>query len=312
MGYHQNQYPFYNPVMVRISLGNADFVVTYVEQLDETCVEYQHVHEDSYEIYYCLEGTHNLLIDTQRHTLTAGSFALLRPGVHHHTLYEPDVKKRYCVFVFTPPSVSAVRSKGKTAQAELDVPFSATQYFIDHPFFISRDQHHAGMILEMLGRELSQELPGKSQMVNSLYQQYLITIFRHLLPAEEKQPSHSNANINLTIAITKYLHANYQKNITIQDISDEFFISSRHLNRVFKDFFGQSFKRTLNIYRINYAKNYFIDTDYSVEKVARLVGFSTPKVLYQLFKEEEGMTIAQFRAQYHQRRVQEEQVEDPL
>ncbi len=301
MGYHQNQYSFYNPTMVRISIGNADSVVTYVEQLDETCVEYHHVHEDSYEIYHCLEGTHNLLIDTQCHTLTAGSFALLRPGVHHHTLYEPDVKKRYCVFVFTPPSVSTVRSKGTAAQAGLDAPFSATQYFVDHPFFISQDLHNAGKILEILSQELSQDLPGKSQMVSSLYQQYLISIFRHLLPAGEKQPSHSGDNINLTIAITKYLHANYQKNITIQDVSEKFLISSRHLNRIFKAFFGHSFKRTLNIYRINYAKNYFISTDYSVEKVARLVGFSSPKALYQIFKEEEGMTISQFRAQHQKR-----------
>ena len=308
MEYHQKQTRFYNPALIRTSVGSADFVVTYVELLDESCVEFQHAHEDCYEVYYCLEGTHKLMIEDQLQTLAAGDFILLRPGTRHHTIYEPDVKKQYCVFLFSISSAGAARSKGKGAPAQFDPPFSAIRHFDDHPFFISQDCHHAGTILEMLGRELSQELPGKSQMVSSLYQQYLIAVFRHLFPGEEKAPVHSN--INLTIAITKYLHANYQKNITIQDISDEFFVSPRHLNRVFQNVFGQSFKRTLNIYRINYAKNYFMDTDYSVEKVAQLVGFSTPKVLYQLFKEEEGMTIAQFRAQYHQRRVQEEQEED--
>ena len=109
------------------------------------------------------------------------------------------------------------------------------------------------------------------------------------------------AKINLSIAITKYMHANYHKNISVQDIADTFYISPRHVNRVFEDYFGQSFKRTLNIYRLNYAKNYLLDTDYSTEKIAALVGLSSPKMLYQLFREIEGMTLGEFRAQYGKR-----------
>ena len=96
--------------------------------------------------------------------------------------------------------------------------------------------------------------------------------------------------------MTKYMHANYNKNITVQDIADVFYVSPRHINRVFEEYFGQSFKRTLNIYRLNYAKNYLIDTSYPVERIAELVGFSSPKTLYQLFKEHEGMTVSEFRA----------------
>ena len=97
------------------------------------------------------------------------------------------------------------------------------------------------------------------------------------------------------------MHANYHKNISVQDIADTFYISPRHVNRMFEDYFGQSFKRTLNIYRLNYAKNYLLDTDYSTEKIAALVGLSSPKMLYQLFREIEGMTLGEFRAQYGKR-----------
>ena len=53
-------------------------------------------------------------------------------------------------------------------------------------------------------------------MVNVLYQEYLITILRHLASARQQTPAPSN--INLAIAMTKYMHANYNKNITLQDI----------------------------------------------------------------------------------------------
>ena len=55
MKYQQKRYPFYNPNLVRMSMGTLDFVVNYADMLDQTCVEFRHVHE-CYEIYYCLSG----------------------------------------------------------------------------------------------------------------------------------------------------------------------------------------------------------------------------------------------------------------
>ena len=134
-------------------------------------------------------------------------------------------------------------------------------------------------------------------MINALYQEYLIKIFRNMVSTGKEEPAAANmSNINMAVEMTKYMHANYNKNITVQDIADVFYVSPRHINRVFEEYFGQSFKRTLNIYRLNYAKNYLIDTSYPVERIAELVGFSSPKTLYQLFKEHEGMTVSEFRA----------------
>ena len=295
MPYHQRQYSLYNPSIVRIMMGNVNLSVTYLELLDESCVELQHIHRDSYEVYYCLDGEQHMVIDGTSLTLTSGNFVIIRPGVPHGTIYEPHLKKRYCPFIFTIPTISASRSKG-TNSPKLDFPFSLLSYFESHAAFHSPDQYQAQEILHQLDAEFSASFPARESMVAALYQQYLIAILRHLAPANYRESDQSSTSTNLTIAITKYLHANYPKNITIQDVANEFFISPRHINRVFEDFFGQSFKRTLNIYRLNYAKNYLLDTDYSVEKIASLVGFSSAKTLYQLFKDVEGISITEFRA----------------
>lgn len=299
MRYQQKQYPFYNPNLVRMSMGALDFVVNYADMLDQTCVEFRHVHE-CYEIYYCLSGMMHLKIGDECHVLTGDSFAVIRLGMHHFTVYEPDLLKQYVVFVFTPPMTSASKTRGKGGMAEMDFLTAALQYFDKHTHFICKDRLKGNLLLKRLEEELSADLPGKEQMVNVLYQEYLITILRHLASARQQTPAPSN--INLAIAMTKYMHANYNKNITLQDIADVFYVSPRHINRVFEEYFGQSFKRTLNIYRLNYAKNYLMDTSYSAEKIAELVGFSSPKMLYQLFKEIEGMTVSEFRGQHRARR----------
>ena len=41
MRYQQKQYPFYNPNLVRMSMGALDFVVNYADMLDQTCVEFR-------------------------------------------------------------------------------------------------------------------------------------------------------------------------------------------------------------------------------------------------------------------------------
>lgn len=296
MKYQQKRYPFYNPNLVRMSMGTLDFVVNYADMLDQTCVEFRHVHE-CYEIYYCLSGMQHLMIDGHPHTLVGGSFAVIPPGIYHYTQYEPLLLKQYVVFVFTPPTVNSLKSRSKSTQSEMDFLSAALKYFDENTYFICKDRYKSDKVLARLDEEISRDLPGKGQMINALYQEYLIKIFRNMVPTGKEEPATANmSNINMAVEMTKYMHANYNKNITVQDIANVFYVSPRHINRVFEEYFGQSFKRTLNIYRLNYAKNYLLDTNYPVERIAELVGFSSAKTLYQLFKEHEGMTVSEFRA----------------
>ncbi|MDO4174975.1 MAG: AraC family transcriptional regulator [Eubacteriales bacterium] len=297
MYYHQKQYSLYNPALTRLSIGSSNLVVNYVDSFDESCVEFNHVHTDCYEIYHCLEGTHHLVIGDETYTLTQGCFALLRPNVYHNTVYEPQKHKRYTAFVFTKPSSNAAKDKQRGAQPEDTFLSDALQYFDTHTHYIGRDAHGCSGILDRLHEEIIGSLPGKKLMIDTLYQQYILSILRCMTEMDsmsESQTAPPLSNLNMAIMMTKYMHKNYYKNITIQDISNEFFISARHVNRVFENYFGQSFKKTLNIYRLNYAKNYLYDTDYSIEKISQLVGLASPKALYQLFKEVEGMTVAEF------------------
>ena len=117
-----------------------------------------------------------------------------------------------------------------------------------------------------------------------------------MLPVTPPEMKHEPPN--LAIQITKYSYANHDQVITLQYIADALHISPRHISRLFYEYFGTGFAKTLSIYRLNYAKNYLCDTDLPVEEIASLVGFSTPTALYRLFKATEGMSIAEYRTKY--------------
>lgn len=296
MQYHQKQYPFYNPSLTHLSIGSNDLVVNYADLLDESCVEFRHLHPDCYEIYYCMDGTHHLVVEDAVFTLTGGSFALIRPNTYHYTVYEPRLPKQYVVFVFTQPSANATKAKSRAALPGDRFLSDTLQYFETHTHFIGQDPGPCRKILSSLHEEIIGNNAGRNLMIDALYQQYILSVLRCMteMNAGATVSAPPLSNMNMAVMITKYMHKNYNKNITVQDVADEFFISSRHVNRVFEGYFGQSFKKTLNIYRLNYAKNYLYDTDYSIEKVSQLVGLASPKVLYQLFKDVEGITVAEF------------------
>lgn len=49
---------------------------------------------------------------------------------------------------------------------------------------------------------------------------------------------------------------------------------------------------------MEYAKNYLCSTNYSVEKIAAMVGFNSPATLRNLIRQEEGLSIREFRRKY--------------
>ena len=303
MPYNQKQYPLYNPILIRMTMGSGDFVVNYVEMLDESCVEFRHVHKDGYEIYYCIEGSQHLMVEDKCYSLMAGDFLFLRPGVSHYTIYEPKTPKRYAVYVFSVEKTNSSKQKGKPLLNDDNFALNTMQFFENKLCFIGHDETSCSALLAKIQQEIEDPKPGGNLMINTLYQQYLLTVLRNMQQETdpESQHQHDQSKVNWTIKITKYMRANYNKNISVQDIADTFFLSPRHVNRIFSEFFGESFKRTLNIYRLNYAKNYLIDTDYSVEKISELVGLSSPKMLYQLFEEVEGISLSEYRHRVRER-----------
>lgn len=293
MQYQQHRYAFYSSNLVRISSDYVDFTVNYIDMLDQTCVEFNHKHDSSYEVYYCLSGIHHLEIEGILHTLTAKDFAIIRPGVLHHTVYEPDLFKQYVVFVFNEPI-----PKSDTCSPDGNLFSRFLTYFEMHTHTVLTDQYDSFMILQRIQREIERSAPLKNLMIRQLYMEYLICILRHLADEHAKESHTPSGNTNLAIEISQFLHANYSRNVTLQDIADHFYISPRHVNRIIGSYFGTTFKHMLNQYRFNYAKNYLIDTDLPIEKICLKVGFSSPKVMYQMFQTYEHMTAAKYREKY--------------
>ncbi len=281
---------------IQLQISGYDLSVKYLEKLDETCVEFTHTHVN-YEIYYILKGRMRMRIDGNEHLLLPNHFILIPPGMRHGAVYDPDEPKEYVVFVYSIHENSEAVSQRLTPERSfIETIENATD---GKPYVIAQDKNSCDAILSEIQREANNKQPGWQIILVDYCREYLIKLLRNVLSERTGMPAPSG-HANLAVEITKYMHEHYPQNISLEDISKTFHITPRHVTRIFSDYFGTSFRKTLSVYRLNYAKNYLCCTDKTVEEIAALVGISAPQTLYRLFKENEGTTISEYRKQHRQ------------
>lgn len=290
----------YLPYLIQLQMSGCDLSVKYLEKLDETCVEFPHTHT-SHEVYYILSGQLRMLLGDREQLLLPNQFILIQPGVHHGVVFNPDEPKEYVVAVY-----GIHRSGDNTSGRYLpghDFIGRVEKALAGQLYIVAQDQNGCRELLPEIRREAHIKQPGWQLVLEDYCREFFIKLLRNVItagPAADRVPLDTGQG-NLAVEITKYMHEHYHDNITLEDISKAFHITPRHVTRIFSDYFGTSFRNTLSIYRLNYAKNYLCHTDKSAEEIASLVGISAVQTLYRLFKENEGITISEYRKTHRQK-----------
>jgi len=273
---------------VKLPLSSYTIDMTYIELLDERYVDFTQVH-DCCEIYFCLETRLSMNVGGREYELTPGEFLLIMPGMPHNAVYDPAEKKKYLDMMFEWPQIEKhnehnrplVSKINKLASQELAVQGSCSVEKINY-------------LIEGMSAEMRDRNSGWLFLFRGYCLEFLILCLREVIEPVTIIPREMES-INVAIGITKYMHNNYNKKMTLKDVADVVHISPRHAQRIFKDFFGVSFNKALNLYRMNHAKNYLVKSDLTIEEIAECVGLSSPQPLYKFFREQEKMSIKEYR-----------------
>lgn len=299
--YHQPLRSLCTSYNTYVSLNSYDMCISYVELQDAHTVEFSMSHPKEYEIYYVMDGTLEILVNDNYHCLEKGDFLLLGKGVQHGPLYKPDQPKSYLTVIFSVQKRAVPLYNSNSLEFEERHMEMFFKILSEKPYYIGKDNFSCYEAVNQISEELEHKEWGWFYRLQFLYANFILGIVENLIPPLRLPDACREKN--LPIAFTKYLHANYQDpELSLQSVADHFFMSTRHVNRLFKEFFGSSLSKTLTQYRIQYAKNYLIDTEYSVEEIAEQVGFSSASTLSRLFKETEGITISEYRYQCKQQK----------
>ena len=149
----------------------------------------------------------------------------------------------------------------------------------------------ADLKVQAILREMS-EAVSWNQIDASLHQLF------YLINAKSKKEEEVPVSVLVQKAqqmIRKY----YDQGITLDEIADKLFVSEEYLSAQFKKETGATFSETIRKYRIEKVMELLLDTHLKLNQIAELAGYSDPKYMSRVFKEEVGMLPNEFRKSAH-------------
>jgi two-component system response regulator YesN len=95
--------------------------------------------------------------------------------------------------------------------------------------------------------------------------------------------------------ILQYIYDNYEKELTLSVLSEEFHFTTVYMSHYIKKETGYTFLDILTSVRMYYAANYLKDTKLRNGEICRKVGISDERYFGQIFKKKYGMTPYEYR-----------------
>ena len=99
--------------------------------------------------------------------------------------------------------------------------------------------------------------------------------------------------------ITEYVYE-HSETVTLEELARVFSFSSSYLSRAIKEGCGMNFLDLLRECRLEKAAALLTATNYPIEKIAELVGYSSAASVYQGVREKFGMSPTEYRDKYSQ------------
>ncbi|NRD77923.1 response regulator [Bacillus sp. BRMEA1] len=108
------------------------------------------------------------------------------------------------------------------------------------------------------------------------------------------EQNHSNS----IYEIEKYLQANFDRDVKLQEISQHFYLSREYISRRFKQEFNVNISDYIVNIRIETAKSLLKNSHLKIYEIANMIGYQDDKYFRKVFKKVEGFTPNEYRALY--------------
>lgn len=233
----------------------------------------------SVEIFLVLEGELEFFIDNKSLPLAAPDFVIVNSN-EIHSIESPK------------PNTTIV----------VQIPISCFAGYLgeeDYAVF-SKQSEEENLELVRLIVQIYQAYQQKGSAfelkVRSLFFELLYLMVTAFMKAEEDQGNiRQKRHLDKLSKITSYMKSNYNQNITLESVADEFGFSPTYLSRMFKRYANVSYKTYLLDLRTEYGLREMMNTDHNLNDVAQNNGFPDSRAFAGAFLKRYGCLPSEYR-----------------
>ena len=275
-----NNSGYYNKCDDDLPMDHADLFV-------KSCGHYKLIHlakmmtsrpegRRDYQLLYVAEGMAHFRLGEVSYDVGKG-------GVF---IYPPEVPQNYYYILAEKPDIFWLHFTGREAAGLL----SGLGLVTGQPMQL-HGKEELQELFEKIIIELRFERPNYTQMAAVFFHQLLITLSRQYQnEGLEKQTYHSMFD-----EVINRFHHDYQREINIAALAEEYHTSCSWFIREFKKYSGYSPKQYITNLRLQHARE-LLDNQYlSVNNVASLVGYENQLYFSRVFRKYTGLSPSEYR-----------------
>ncbi len=266
---------------------SRDFEVFYYSDLDFHSVG-SHSH-DYYEFYFFVEGSVVMEIDSVPYEVRPGDLIIIPPGTRHRAMIQ-DGSVPYRRFVFW---ISRDYCDALCAQSE-DYGYALHTGKTVFHYDVIGFNTLTGKLFALLD-EIHSERFAKDSRITLCVSDLMLHIARTVWEMETS--SAGDRELSAYEAVTAFISAHLDEDLSLERISGELFLSKFYLSHLFRENTGLSLHQYIVKRRLEAACE-ALRAGAGAADACALVGFSDYSSFFRAFRKEYGLSPAQFRQRY--------------
>lgn len=240
-----------------------------------------HIH---YEIYFFVSGNVNYLVENSEYPLKPGNILLMRPMEYHMAkIMDNDKYERYCV-IFSRELLHSIDPLHKLLLPFDSRPLGKANIFTPSDF---SGTDPAELFKSMDVTDPAPETK-RTAILSNLYALLweLSKAYENKKIDKKEKPANS-----LTDKILKYINRHLFDDISIQSVSEHFYISPSYLHRLMKNAVGTSVWKYILFKRLSAAQGEIQNGSTAID-ACRKCGFKDYSAFYRAYTKRYGVSPA--------------------
>lgn len=246
---------------------------------DDVC---SHYHQDL-DLFYVIKGEMYVQIDDAKYALKPGDFILINANKRHTLTSSEDMIGVRFVINF-----------------RMLAEYMGTMELMFWCNTTSDKNHAYADVRKLLDRILDRHFEQDDRdalYLNALYYEtvYLLTSNFMVKANDTRFEVENTQDRDRVRQIQNYIQANYDKQISLNDLADKLFLSNAYLSKYIKKHMGLTFLEYLNNVRLFHAVDELMYTDKNLTHIAMDNGFPTSAAFTKAFRDMHGEAPSEYR-----------------
>ena len=281
---------FKQPTVRLISPDLSSHIVSLTLISDNNWYYDRHSHADLAEIMFVEKGLAEYTLDNVSYVLEAGDIAIINSGTVHSesTVHGSELK----LWALSTQNLSFFGlGPNKLIRDDMSPIVKAGE---SYQYLIGR--------FERLHNERKFPQMHSDEICQYIFADIILNLSRILNNIDTKMPRRSN--VTLVNDVKAFIDVNYGTSITLDMLSQHFFVSPSYIAHEVKKEMGISPINYLISRRIGEAQRLLLSTDSTITAIAEQVGYDNIHYFSKLFSKRIGCSPVEFRAKYQIEKAQ--------